>query len=92
MQSRRPLSLPSFLASPHNSKSIEPLPMTVGARSIEFRNETTEDVAAPAENAEALKKEYGNRVTVVDVPGAGHAMLPEQPEFIAKTIIDWLQR
>ena len=54
--------------------------------------QATEDAVAPAENAVALQKEYGDRVKVVEIPNAGHAMLPEQPELIAKTIIAWLKR
>lgn len=50
------------------------------------------DVAAPPANGEMLLKEFGQRVTLVTVPRAGHAMLPEQPAFIAKAIIDWLKR
>jgi pimeloyl-ACP methyl ester carboxylesterase len=54
--------------------------------------QASEDAAAPAGNAAALQKEYGNRVKVVEIPNAGHAMLPEQPELIATTIIAWLKR
>lgn len=52
----------------------------------------TEDATAPPENAQMLAQEYGNRVTVVDIPGAGHAMLPEQPERIASAILTYLRR
>jgi pimeloyl-ACP methyl ester carboxylesterase len=47
-------------------------------------------VAAPA-NAEALKKAHPDRVTVVTIPNAGHAMLPEQPELIAGIVIKELK-
>jgi pimeloyl-ACP methyl ester carboxylesterase len=47
-------------------------------------------VAAPA-NAEALKSAHPDRVTVVTLPNAGHAMLPEQPTLIAKVVIDYLK-
>jgi pimeloyl-ACP methyl ester carboxylesterase len=43
-------------------------------------------VAAPA-NAEALKQAHPDRVTVVTIPNAGHAMLPEQPKRIADIMI-----
>jgi pimeloyl-ACP methyl ester carboxylesterase len=52
----------------------------------------TEDAVAPPENAKMLAKEYGDRVTVVDIPGAGHAMLPAQPERIASAILTYLRR
>jgi hypothetical protein len=56
MQSRRPLSLPTCLASPHNSESIEQPPMTVGAHSIEFRNETS------ARNEQQRKKKQQEKL------------------------------
>lgn len=50
-----------------------------------------EDAAAPPENATMLANEFGKRVTVVTIPGAGHAMLPEQPERIASAILNYLR-
>jgi S-formylglutathione hydrolase len=49
-----------------------------------------EDTVAPPENARLLAQDYGPRVRVAELPNAGHAMLPEQPEAIAKLLIDWL--
>ena len=43
-------------------------------------------VAAPA-NAAALKAAHPDRVTVVTIPHAGHAMLPEQPKLIADIVV-----
>lgn len=37
-----------------------------------------------------MKREFADRVTVVELPNAGHAMLPEQPDLIANIIVDWL--
>jgi pimeloyl-ACP methyl ester carboxylesterase len=51
-----------------------------------------EDASAPPENARRLLEAYGARITVVEIPGAGHAMLPEQPERIASEILRYLQR
>ncbi|MDE0236034.1 MAG: alpha/beta hydrolase [bacterium] len=48
-------------------------------------------LAVPA-NADALVEAVGDRVEVVAIPNAGHALLPEQPEAVAKTVIDWLNR
>ena len=48
-------------------------------------------LAVPA-NADALVEAVGDRVKVVAIPNAGHALLPEQPEAVAKTVIDWLNR
>lgn len=46
-------------------------------------------IALPA-NAHDLKKRLGEQVTLVELPHAGHAMLPEQPETIVKAISDYL--
>ena len=48
-------------------------------------------LAVPA-NADALVEAVGDRVEVVVIPNAGHALLPEQPEAVADTVIDWLDR
>lgn len=50
-----------------------------------------EDTVAVRENADLLAKEFGNRIKVIDVPKAGHALLPEQPEFIADAILGFLR-
>jgi pimeloyl-ACP methyl ester carboxylesterase len=51
----------------------------------------TEDAVAPSENAQELAAQFPGRIKVVYIPHAGHAMLPEQPERIAMTIIAWLR-
>ena len=48
-------------------------------------------LAVPA-NADALAEAVGDRVEVVVIPDAGHALLPEQPEAVAETVIGWLNR
>lgn len=48
-------------------------------------------LAVPA-NADALAEAVGDRVEVVVIPNAGHALLPEQPEAVAQTVIGWLDR
>jgi len=50
-----------------------------------------EDRCALPENGYALKAEFGDRVTVVDIDNAAHALLPEQPELIAETVINYLK-
>jgi len=52
----------------------------------------TEDVVAPPENAKRLAAEFPERVTFVEIPHAGHALLPEQPEQVEKAILAYLQR
>lgn len=48
------------------------------------------DVAAPVESATYMKETYPDRVTLVMVPDAGHAMLVEQPAFITDHVISYL--
>ncbi len=53
--------------------------------------QATEDRIALAANAHDLKRRLGEKVTLVEVPQAGHAMLPEQPEAIVEAIVAFLQ-
>jgi pimeloyl-ACP methyl ester carboxylesterase len=50
----------------------------------------TEDVVALPENAKRLAAEFPERVTLVEIPHAGHALLPEQPEQVEKAILAYL--
>ena len=50
-----------------------------------------EDRCALPENGYLLKKEFSDRVTVMDIENAAHALLPEQPERIAEIIINYLK-
>lgn len=49
-----------------------------------------QDVLAPPENAEQLRRQEGERVTVVYIDRAGHALLPEQPEMVARQVAQYL--
>jgi len=48
------------------------------------------DVIAPPQNGVKMKEEFGTRVTVVTIEGAGHAMLPERPDKIENAVISFL--
>jgi pimeloyl-ACP methyl ester carboxylesterase len=50
------------------------------------------DPLAHVDNAEAYKRALGDRVTVVVIPGASHAAIAEQPEFIADELAKFAQR
>ena len=50
--------------------------------------QASDDAIAPRANAEDLKRRLGSRVTIIDITGAGHAMLPEQPEQIAVAVLN----
>jgi pimeloyl-ACP methyl ester carboxylesterase len=49
-----------------------------------------EDGVAPPDNGWAMQREFGARVTLVDLPDAGHALLPEQPAALATAVIGFL--
>ena len=52
-----------------------------------------EDVIAPkADTSDLLKERFGDRLDVVLVKKAGHALLPEQPEIVSTAILDFLGR
>lgn len=50
----------------------------------------TDRIAPRADSADILAAEFPDRVTVVPVAKAGHALLPERPEAIAKAIVGFL--
>lgn len=52
----------------------------------------TDDVIVLPENAKRLAAEFPDRVTLVEIAHAGHAMLPERPDAIAKAILAYLRR
>jgi pimeloyl-ACP methyl ester carboxylesterase len=51
-----------------------------------------EDQIAPPENGEMLKKELGDRATLVNVPGAAHLMPLEQPATAASHVADFIRK
>jgi pimeloyl-ACP methyl ester carboxylesterase len=50
------------------------------------------DAVAPRRFSQVLKNMLGDRVTVVVLPNAGHAMAPEQPKAMADAISDFAKR
>lgn len=50
-----------------------------------------QDVIAVPENATRIVAALGTRARLVIVEGAGHALLPEQPDAVARTVIEWLE-
>ena len=50
----------------------------------------TEDVVAVPENAKRLAAEFPDRVVLVEISNAGHALLPEQPELVEKAVLAYL--
>jgi pimeloyl-ACP methyl ester carboxylesterase len=50
-----------------------------------------DDQAAPPENGVLLKKELGDRVTLVEMPKAGHLVLVERPDKVADEVVSFLR-
>jgi pimeloyl-ACP methyl ester carboxylesterase len=53
--------------------------------------QAADDAVAPPANAEALRKAAPDRVKVVVLPKAGHAMLPEQPVALGNIVLEYLK-
>ncbi|MET0289740.1 MAG: alpha/beta hydrolase [Pseudoxanthomonas sp.] len=49
------------------------------------------DPFMPAGRRQELREELGPRVSVVTIPGAGHALLPEQPDRVVEAIVTWAE-
>jgi len=47
------------------------------------------DPFMPADRRQELREELGPRVSVVTIPGASHALLPEQPQQVVEAIARW---
>ena len=49
-----------------------------------------DDDVAPPGNGHALREQLGERVRVVDLPHAGHFLVLEQPQAVARTVSEFL--
>jgi pimeloyl-ACP methyl ester carboxylesterase len=52
----------------------------------------TDDVIVLPENAKRLAAEFPQRVTLVEIAHAGHALVREQPDAIANAVLAYLRR
>jgi pimeloyl-ACP methyl ester carboxylesterase len=50
-----------------------------------------QDTIALPENGRLLKAEFGDRVQLIEVDRAGHALLPEQPDIVAANVLAFLR-
>lgn len=50
------------------------------------------DVSAPPENGRLLKSEVGDRATLVELSGIGHALPVEAPQEVAAPVLDYLSK
>jgi len=48
------------------------------------------DPFKPRETTNELKDELGDRVTIVVIPDASHALIPEQPAAVVEAIVAWI--
>jgi pimeloyl-ACP methyl ester carboxylesterase len=49
------------------------------------------DPFKPPASRRELKDELGARVTIVTIADASHALFPEQPEAVVRTLVDWVR-
>jgi pimeloyl-ACP methyl ester carboxylesterase len=50
------------------------------------------DVMAPPENGRSLKRDYPDRVTLVELPGVGHFMVRERPDLVTEAIASFVHK
>jgi pimeloyl-ACP methyl ester carboxylesterase len=50
------------------------------------------DVMIPPESRSRYRDDLGERVSIVRIPDAGHALLPEQPEAVAKALLEFVEQ
>jgi len=50
------------------------------------------DPFKPPATRNELKDEFGSRVTVVVIPNASHALIPEEPAVVGDAIVAWVRR
>jgi len=51
-----------------------------------------QDVLAPPENADAVREAAPERVQIIQIDRAGHALLPEQPDAVARAVIEFAKQ
>ena len=49
------------------------------------------DLMVLPDNADLMAAQVGELVTLLSIPNAGHALLPEQPEAVASAVLSWLK-
>ena len=50
------------------------------------------DPFKPRSMMNEIKEEFGDRVTVVVIPNASHALVPEQPVAVIESIVAWMRK
>ena len=49
------------------------------------------DPFKPPEKRNEMKDEFGDRVTVMVIPDASHALIPEQPAAVVDALVGWIK-
>ena len=57
-----------------------------------FDVQPEKDIMIPPESRARYRNDLGERVTIVRIPGAGHALLPEQPAAVAQALLDFIRQ
>jgi len=50
-----------------------------------------QDPFKPADKRNEMKDEFGARVTIVVIPDASHALIPEQPKAVVDALVTWVK-
>ena len=53
--------------------------------------QAAEDPFKPESARNEMKSEFGNRVTVMVIPHASHALIPEQPKAVVEALTTWIK-
>ncbi len=74
----------------HASTSLDPGHWWQAGQADVLVVQPEDDMVALPANASAVVEQLGDRATLVTIPRAGHALLPEQPEAVAAVVLGWL--
>jgi pimeloyl-ACP methyl ester carboxylesterase len=53
--------------------------------------QAAQDPFKPEGKRNEMKDEFGNRVTVIVIPNASHALMPEQPDAVVEALTGWIK-
>jgi pimeloyl-ACP methyl ester carboxylesterase len=52
--------------------------------------QAAQDPFKPATKRNEMKNEFGDRVTLVVIDNASHALIPEQPKAVVDALVEWV--
>jgi pimeloyl-ACP methyl ester carboxylesterase len=74
------------------SASVHEQSWWAGGRAPMLVIQGLQDTIALPENGRQLKAAFADRVELIEIDGAGHALLPEKPDAIANAVLAFLRR